>query len=404
MRKLTCDKIIAVSMFLIIVIGMLGYASWTDFIKPIAWQIVKGYSNNEVAEDATPYDKVLNIIDQIETYPNNILGKSVYIETNTIVETVNGAVSYEDAGVPVTKLNNGYLYFLSDKTENVDSYSENLIELQSYLDEKEIDLLYIQAPSKVSQYDNQLADGIEDYSNENADEFLSRIDGIVDYIDLREEMYEDGLNQYDYFFKTDHHWTPEAAFWAFGNVAETLNSDYGFEIDESLWDINNYNVEVYEDWFLGSQGKRVGTWLAGVDDISIITPIFETDFTFEVPANDIYKTGDFSETMFAYENLEKDYWNLSSYHTYIGGDYPLNNITNNLNTDGKKVLLVRDSFACTFAPFLALGCSELDTIDLRYYKDESLMEYIDNNDYDMVIFLYNPGAIYDEMMTFDIVY
>ncbi len=343
--------------------------------------------------------------ERVETLSLAISFEHAYIELNTRFESAMGKTVFTDASNTVVKLENGYLASLVSKNTAVSSYAENLIELQSFLDEKGIDLLYVQAPYKISAEDTQLVAGLENYANENADAYLAAIEGEVDYIDLRQEMKEDGLSHYDYFFKTDHHWTPEAAFWAFGNLAETLNANYGFTIDESYYDIDNYTVTVYQDWFLGSQGKRVGTWVAGVDDISLITPNFETDFVFEVPASDIYKTGDFAETMIDDSHINtKDYWNLSAYHAYTGGDYALNIMINNLNPDGKKVLLVRDSFSCALSPFLALGCSQLDCIDLRYYKEESLMDYIDQNDYDMVIIMRNPTTLDTENNTFDSIY
>lgn len=86
-----------------------------------------------------------------------------------------------------------------------------------------------------------------------------------------------------------------------------------------------------------------------------------------MPAQDIYKEGTFEETMFDYSNIsEKDYWNLSAYHAYTGGDFDLNMIINKMNEEGKKVILVRDSFACTFSTFFSLACSELDIVD--YHK------------------------------------
>ncbi len=342
---------------------------------------------------------------RIETLSLAISFEHAYIELNTMFETAMGKTVFTDASNTVVKLENSYLASITSQNGEVALYAENLLELQAFLEEKDIDLLYVQTPYKISAEDTQLVTGLENYANENADAYLAAIAGEVDYIDLRQEMQDDGVSHYDFFFKTDHHWTPEAAFWAFGTLAETLNSSYGFAIDPSYYDIDNYTVTVYQDWFLGSQGKRVGTWVAGVDDISLITPNFETDFVFEIPASDIYKTGDFTETMIDYSNIEtKDYWDLSAYHAYTGGDYPLNIMINNLNPDGKKVLLVRDSFSCAFAPFLALGCSQLDCIDLRYYKEESLMDYIDQNNYDMVIIMRNPSTLDAENNTFDSVY
>ena len=54
----------------------------------------------------------------------------------------------------------------------------------------------------------------------------------------------------------------------------------------------------------------------------------------------------------------------------------------------KKVLLIRDSFGCAFAPFLSLGVSQLDIVDLRINKDIVISEYVLENDIDIVLILY----------------
>ena len=67
---------------------------------------------------------------------------------------------------------------------------------------------------------------------------------------------------------------------------------------------------------------------------------------------------------------------------------------NNTNPGGKKILLVRSSFACVVAPFLALQTSELHICDMRdkeYYVGAkiNLKEYIQEIKPDYVIVLYS---------------
>lgn len=66
---------------------------------------------------------------------------------------------------------------------------------------------------------------------------------------------------------------------------------------------------------------------------------------------------------------------------------------NNLNPKGEKVLLIRDSFACVVAPFLALQTSELHICDVRddehYVGDKlNMEEYIEQIKPDYVLVLY----------------
>ena len=64
---------------------------------------------------------------------------------------------------------------------------------------------------------------------------------------------------------------------------------------------------------------------------------------------------------------------------------------NRKNPEGPKVLLVRDSFACALTPFLALSCSELITVDLRYFQGD-LLETVEAQQPDLVLTLYTASS------------
>ena len=55
------------------------------------------------------------------------------------------------------------------------------------------------------------------------------------------------------------------------------------------------------------------------------------------------------------------------------------------------MVLLRDSFACAITPFLALSCSELTTIDLRYFQGD-LLETIQGLEPDLVLTLYTASS------------
>lgn len=65
---------------------------------------------------------------------------------------------------------------------------------------------------------------------------------------------------------------------------------YGFSFDPALTDESRYEKTVYERFFLGSQGKRVGTLYGGVDDFTVYTPKFDTDLTYTCPFYGIDRT------------------------------------------------------------------------------------------------------------------
>ena len=355
--------------------------------------LIKGCYNKFVVEKENSSSNLYALKSMFKNFKEDaeasVVFRTKFIEVNGLFRKLIGQTYIDDVEVQntVVKLNNGHLSFLIPDY-NPSKSADNLINMAEKLKENNVDLLYIQVPSKIDEHNKNLPKGVEDFSNENANKFLEKIDGKVDYIDIRDEVKKENINLYDQFFYTDHHWKPEFAFYTFNKVAKVLNNNYGFNISEDITDLSNYDKKIYSNYFLGSLGKRVGKYYAGLDDISLMTPKFDTDLRYEIPSNNVDKQGSFSETILDYSQINgKDYYNKNPYAVYTGGDFAFSRITNNMIKD-KKVLLIRDSFGCAFAPFLSLGVSQLDIVDLRINKDIVISEYVLENDIDIVLILY----------------
>ena len=144
-------------------------------------------------------------------------------------------------GDEVVKLNNGYLTFVCEPADVTES-ARSLLSLQETCKENGAELYFVLTPQKISKYDPELPTGVQDNYNPMADAFLAQLGGQVHCTDLRQVIHENGINQYNFFFKTDHHWTPEGAFWCWGQVAQILKSEYGFVFDDAITNLNNYTV------------------------------------------------------------------------------------------------------------------------------------------------------------------
>ena len=114
--------------------------------------------------------------------------------------------------------------------------------------------------------------------------------------------------------------------------------------------------------------------------------------TASLNANGFTRTGPFNQSVCFPERVEeRDWFGGNPYTYYSGGDYSLATMTNHKNPNGPKVVLLRESFSCALAPFLALSCSELTTIDLRSFSGD-LTETIRALDPDLVITLYTAST------------
>lgn len=266
--------------------------------------------------------------------------------------------------------------------------------------EYKIPILYVQAPSKLDVA--PLPDGMTDFTDAEADRFMQILkNGKVDTLDLRTTFQKaaekDPEQAETLFYHTDHHWTPAGAFLGYQALAQKLNRyPYRFKINEKVTDPDNFETYTFEEVFLGSQGRRVGTLYAGLDHFEVWSPKFSTDFTYSVPIVGIKREGPFVTSLLFPERLaDTGLYETNPYTIYSGGDYLLTRAVNQNNPNGKRALVLRDSFGCALTPFLSLGCSEVDTIDPRNFNgnQDTMMDFIDWLDPDVIIVLNSTGSL-----------
>ncbi len=255
--------------------------------------------------------------------------------------------------------------------------------------------LYVAVAEK--GYESDLPSNAISYGSINYDRFIEALNNRnIPTLNLTAEMQKEGISLDEAYFITDHHWKPDTGFWANGKVCSHLNKLYGFEYNEQYTDLTNFNIETYEDWFLGSYGKKTGRFIVsgGAEDIDIITPKFDTDLTQEQPFKNEIIRGPFDETVLKKTHINtKDYYGRNPYATYSGGDFQLQIIKNHLNPEGKKIIMIRDSMACVVTPFLSLNASELHILDMRDFANVSgerinVYDYINQEKPDYVIVLF----------------
>ncbi|NBI62469.1 hypothetical protein D3Z38_05190 [Clostridiales bacterium] len=338
-----------------------------------------------------------------QSLQDNFKSRNNWINLNGLFQRAIGTTIVRDAGgVDVYKLENGHIAYNLEKQE-MDTYAEKLQELYDYTQKRDVDFLYVQLPFKVEN-DDMMPIGTQEYGNDNADILLKQLsDRQIPAMDIRSHIKSEGFEYEELFFKTDQHWKPATALWAAGLVAKEIQDRYQVQTKDTLYNMNQYKVKTYRDWFLGSLGKRVGAWYDGTDDFDVIIPKFSTDFQFfaQTASGSIKRKGNFEKVMLKKEFIKtKDYFDLNTYAGYIGGDYALNTIENNMAPNNKKILLLRDSFSCAMLPYLALSADTVTAMDLRHYHDMSVARYLEKHQIDLVIVAYNPSVFSDQPFDF----
>lgn len=168
------------------------------------------------------------------------------------------------------------------------------------------------------------------------------------------------------YYRTDHHWTSLGAYYGCAALMEAMGEEAA-PLGEK---------ETVSEKFQGTLYSSSGVhWLAPdtieryVDGEGVSV---ENVFTGE--------TGGLYVDSFL---EEKD-----QYASFLGGNNPLYIVRNPNAATAKKLLVVRDSYSDSLAPFLSQQFSEVHLLDLRYYKT-SVAQYASDNGMDAVFVCYS---------------
>lgn len=188
-------------------------------------------------------------------------------------------------------------------------------------------------------------------------------------------------NQEDIFYRTDHHWTSLGAYYGYVALAQEL----GF----TPIDLENYTETVITEEFYGTVFSSSGVRWVRPDQMSIYVPddgITVTSHTYDTMGNPVEE--------------ERALYDLSylsvkdKYSLFLGGQQSLG-VVENSNSEGGKLLIIRDSYTDALVPFLTQHYSEIHLIDLRYYKFP-VSQYIEEHSIDQTLVLYSvPNFVSD---------
>ena len=293
----------------------------------------------------------------------------------------------------VMRLHDGYLsnYTIS---KDIVPNAEAVKSLADFCSEKGIEFLYINFPAKICKSEDKEISGVLDFSNKNADRFLAMLEGAgVRYYDFRKTLHEDGMKHHESFFITDHHWKPETGLWASRHILEILKDDLNWNVEPDILSPKNFEYIIYRKWFFGSQGKRATLSNTMLDDFTVIYPKFRTLIKLNVPDAGLEEEGDLSITYeYGIKDIEhRDIYSRNPYTIYSYADRPLIRIENKLIKNGKRLLVIHDSFSKCVIPFIALGIQHTDAIDLRFFTG-SVRTFIETVKPDAVIIQYHSAA------------
>lgn len=185
------------------------------------------------------------------------------------------------------------------------------------------------------------------------------------------------------YYKTDHHWTTKGAYYAYQELGKNMQ----FTPNKS----DSFNIKQITNSFYGSLYSKAGFRNIDPDSIELYEP--KKANKYKVEYSDESKT---STSLYEMKNIKKK----DKYTVFFNGNHPLIKIKTD-NTNGKKLLVVKDSYANSLLPFLLPHFSEIHIVDLRYYTD-SLNMLVQKNKISDMLLLYNGNTFFEDVSINDL--
>lgn len=198
-------------------------------------------------------------------------------------------------------------------------------------------------------------------------------------IDLR-DTFRKNTNQ-QLFYKTDHHWTTSAAYLAFQQFADVAGLDTSAVTYEKM---------PVTDQFQGTLSAKSGCRTGVKEEIDVFIPKKNENTTQEQVSSIVEYTDDQKKTGSFYNTDKLDQRN--AYEVFFGGNHGLLKIKTP-TTENKRLLVLKDSYANCFLPFLAPYYREIVVVDPRYYYGD-LSELMETESINEVLYLYSADTFF----------
>lgn len=313
---------------------------------------------------------------KLETYVNDqFLLRNAFIKIKASADVTAGKL--EANGVYRGKDN----YLMEELTvPNKKTMKNTLASLKQFKRHyKKLDAFFLLAPNAGNILEEKLPNFTElNDQNGAMDNFFQEIKGFgYTPIDIR-DTFAKHTEDTQLYYRTDHHWTTDGAYLAYKQAVKKMK----------LKDKVTYKPYVVKNDFRGTLASKSG-FVNGVNDaIKIYMPYKDKDYNNSV----IYYADTKTKTTEFYQldNLDtKD-----AYTVFGGSNHPMYTIKTPTKSS-EKLLLVKDSYANSFIPFLAQSYREIVVVDPRYFFD-NIDDIIKAEEITQVLFLYNANTFFND--------
>lgn len=179
------------------------------------------------------------------------------------------------------------------------------------------------------------------------------------------------------YYKTDHHWTTEAAYLAFLEAGKTMGYN-GSEI--------TFDALPVTGRFQGTLSAKSGFRSGEKEELEVYLPKDGS------PSSVVNYVDEQKKTASFYDTGKLD--TRDGYACFLGGNHPLIRIETPVQSD-KTLLVLKDSYANCYLPFLATQYRKIVAVDPRYYYGD-LEELMQVEEIQEVLYLYNANTFFSD--------
>lgn len=338
-----------------------------------------GFSEKEnrilASRPALKLDQIISGVyeKQFETYENDQFPlRDMWITLKATTDRLMGKV--EENGVYLGK--NGYLMeaFNAPSQTQYDATVNAMTSFaQKHSDLKQYALI---APNSVNILKSNLpAFAPTDDQNPWIDKLKDSLTSAgVTFIDIR-DTFTDHKTE-DLYYHTDHHWTTLGAYYAYLQAAAVMGIDTSSD---------SYDKAPVSQTFKGTLSAKSGFRSGETDELDVFLPNGDNALSSVVNYVDEQKK---SASFYDTSKLNT----RDKYALFFGGNHAQIKIST--PTESNNTLLVlKDSYANSFVPFLAQHYRKIIMIDPRYYYGD-LEQLLQVENVQEVLYLYNANTFF----------
>lgn len=289
--------------------------------------------------------------------------RNALMREGTTIKRLSGRCDIGD-----TYIGKDHYYFEKVLDSDIDEerYEKNLRQIETLAESfPKVDFTAMLVPSSGIVLSDKLPENAEMYDAESmyrtAKQELKSCE-VVDPTEILEQV----ANKNQVYYRTDHHWTADGAYAGYLALMGREGS-YG-----------RNQTETVTDSFYGTLYSRTLDKDAVADEIALP----QVNRCTEVMIN-----GDEAEIYDRSKLKEKD-----KYRVFFGGNYGQVEVT---GRGSGTLLIIKDSFANCFVPYLTADYERIIMIDPRYYP-ASVRRLMQSGDIDEVLVLYELNNFADD--------